>query len=261
MPELPDVEIFRRNLEASSLNKKVSRVEVKDKKILHNTTEKQLNDLLAGKKFMSSKRHGKYLLVQVDQDKELAFHFGMTGKFKFLEEGKEIPNATHLLIHFNDHHMLAYIDKRKIGRVEVVKSEEELIKEHQLAQDALEISWEEFYENFKDKKSFLKAGLMDQGLIAGIGNVYADEILYQARLHPKGKFNELSTQELKTIYEKIRIVLTTAIECGASRKELPAHFIIPHRKEGEKCPYCESYIERLEIGGRATFFCPGCQKK
>lgn len=261
MPELPDVELLRRNLEASSLNKQVSKVEVKDKKILHNTTEKQLNELLTGKKFKSSRRHGKYLLVQVDQEKGIAFHFGMTGKFKFIEEGKEIPTSTHLLIHFNDRQMLAYIDKRKIGRIELMESPEQLISEHHLAPDALEITYDKFLENFKDKKSYLKAGLMDQGLIAGIGNVYADEILYQSRLHPKAKFNEMSDQELKTIYDNIKMVLATAIEYGASRKELPSNFIIPHRKEGEKCPYCESNIERIEIGGRGTFFCPGCQKK
>jgi formamidopyrimidine-DNA glycosylase len=102
---------------------------------------------------------------------------------------------------------------------------------------------------------------MDQSLFSGIGNIYSDEILFQARIHPKRKVNDLSKKEKTALYRKTGRVLETAIERMSGPGTFPAHFLLPRRNEGEKCPYCEGTVEKIKISGRGCFICPSCQKE
>jgi formamidopyrimidine-DNA glycosylase len=124
----------------------------------------------------------------------------------------------------------------------------------------MEISEEEFLKKLEKKRGKIKAVLMDQSVLAGIGNVYADEILFQSRIHPESSADKLKEKELKAIFKNIKPVMETAIFYQGKRKSLPDNFIIPYRKKGEACPVCGGKIEMMRIGGRATYFCPFCQR-
>jgi formamidopyrimidine-DNA glycosylase len=124
----------------------------------------------------------------------------------------------------------------------------------------MEIKRDEFVSVFRNKNTQAKPALTDQSLISGIGNIYADEILFQAGIHPRKKVSELSDDELVHVYEVMRHVLQTAVAAGADISKLPADFLLPHRKEGNNCPRCKGPLETIKISGRTTFFCPSCQK-
>jgi formamidopyrimidine-DNA glycosylase len=261
MPELPDVELFKKYFDKHALHKKIDHVEVADTKILDHTSEKELNNTLSSVKFTSSERHGKYFFIKIDKSSGLSMHFGMTGEIQYLKEKEENPKSTRAIFYFTNKHRLAYIDHRKIGRIGLAGSMEEVIEKHKLGKDALEISFQEFKKVLEKKKKQIKPLLMDQSLIAGIGNVYADEILFQARIHPETKIDNISDAELKEIFRHIKPVLKTGIKYSGKRKDFPKSYIIPVRKKGSECPRKNGRIEMITVGGRTTYFCPACQKE
>jgi formamidopyrimidine-DNA glycosylase len=134
------------------------------------------------------------------------------------------------------------------------------MKEKKLGPDALAINKKDFTALLENSKSMVKTVLTDQSAIAGIGNVYADEILYQAKVHPREKASQLPGKKRNTVFDKIQEVLKTAIEKNADVSELPENFMLPVRKKGNECPLCKSKIETTKISGRTTCFCPSCQK-
>jgi formamidopyrimidine-DNA glycosylase len=242
-------------------DKKIDHIEVSDIKILDHTSEKELNKILSSTKFSSTERHGKYFFVRTDKSSGLSVHFGMTGDIQYLKEKEKNPKSTRAIIYFSNKDKLVYIDPRKIGRIGLAESTEEIIRKHKLGTDALEIKYEEFKDAFDKKKKQIKPLLMDQSLIAGIGNVYADEILFQAKVHPETKPDKIPEKELKEIFKHIKPVLQTGIKYQGARKDFPKSYIIPVRKEGSECPRKNGKIEVITVGGRTTYFFPVCQQE
>lgn len=259
MPELPDVAYLRKYFDEHALQRKIKDLEVLQKRMVRGGSPKELEKVLANDTFKSTDRHGKWLLIKTKKGKCLAMHFGMTGNLEFLEDG-EMPKSARVVFEFTDHNKLIFTDRRMLGGMELVKDKDELIKKHHLGPDALDISWDEFREALKGKKGKVKPVLMDQSILAGIGNLYADEILFQAKVHPESSVNHLDEKELKKIYSCIQLVLKTAIKHMGKRKGLPDSYLLPHREKGGECP-CGGNVEIIEVGGRTTYFCPSCQKK
>jgi formamidopyrimidine-DNA glycosylase len=267
MPELPEVEVYKEQFESFALHKQIENVEVWDNKILLNTSEDELNSLLKNKEFVKAERLGKYLCLQVSDKKCLEVHFGMTGYFSYLTDG-DIPDSTRAIFRFKDGSRLAYVDKRKIGHLSRAESLETLKVTHMLGMDALSVSENDFVTRISSQKSKIKAVLMDQTIISGVGDVYADEILFQARIHPESKANAIGKEKLHETYRLMRMVLMEAIEYVRStetyekaRKKLPSNFLIPVRKEkNADCPGCHGKINQIQVAGRSTYFCPSCQK-
>ncbi len=258
MPELPDVERMKQHLDETSLHKEVKRVEVKDKAVLDNSPQ-TLRRHVKNHSFDKTKRVGKNLFVDIESDRWLWMHFGMTGDLKYFTNGNEPPKYTRAVFHFHDKGALAYISRRKFGSIQVIETPKKFIDKKGWGEDAMNMSKEDFVEILRNKRSMIKSALMDQKVIAGIGNVYADEMLYQSRIHPKTKTNELSNDQLKDLYSKMKRIFRTANNNNADAKEMPKRYLITHRKEGEECPDCSGEIERIKVGGRSTYFCPECQ--
>src|SRR5690606_18223219 len=149
--------------------------------------------------------------------------------------------------------------RRKLGKIYLTTGVEDFQKKNSLGKHALEVSSPEFKDILDKKKGMIKALLTDQHEISGIGNVYADEMLFQAGIHPKTPTDKLSTKEIQQLYSKMKMVLTTAIEKEGERSEFPASFLAPHRKEGAACPNCKGKVEKTTVAGRSTYFCPSCQ--
>ncbi|MFW6310199.1 MAG: Fpg/Nei family DNA glycosylase [Prolixibacteraceae bacterium] len=259
MPELPDVEIFRKEAEKSR-NSGIRTVEVEDNGFV-DLTKNDINKKLKDKKFKDSIRRGKYLFMPVDKDAAVVMHFGMTGYLKYLKESEDAPDYTKCSFVLKNKHKLHYISKRKLGHVEFTDNVGEYVKKKKLGEDALEISEEDFISRLKKKKSMIKPAITNQDTLSGIGNVYADEILFQSNIHPKKTASKLSEADLKKIYKNTQKVLKKAIEKEADVSKLPATWLLPNRDEGNNCPKCNGKVQKIKISGRTGYYCPSCQKE
>lgn len=259
MPELPELALYKKYVDGTSLHKKIVNVAFPDNSLLQ-ASESSFKKALKGKEFEETKRLGKYLFLKIEKKSWLVFHFGMTGNLEYYKNRKD-PKFSKMIIGFDNDYKLAFTCPRKLGKIYLADGVEEFKTEHSLGEDAMVLKWKDFEKLASDKKGSVKGFLTNQEEIAGIGNVYADEILFQARIHPKAKVQDLSDKQKKKIFEEIGKVLKTVIKNDGARSELPSNYLTPHRKEGEKCPDCLGKIEKIKVSGRSTYFCPECQKE
>ena len=257
MPELPEVETFKRYLDKTSLKQLIKDIRVTDKRIL-NTEENQLVNTLKGKRFESSVRHGKYLLVHLKPG-YLVMHFGMSGDLEYYDKKEDPPKFSKVIYQFDNGFNLAYISIRMFGKVSIANSIEEFIENKKLGPDAYKMTLEDFKEAVQRRSAIAKNALMNQSFIAGIGNIYSDEILFRTKIYPKSNINSLSDSKVNELFANIKEVLEYGIKKKGDLSSYSNEFLIPHRKKEEKCPSCNSDIIRFEISGRHGFFCPSCQ--
>ncbi len=258
MPELPEVETFKQYLDKTSLNQPIKNIKVIDNRIL-NIDELFLKKLLVNKKFESSTRHGKYLLIDIGQ-RYLIMHFGMTGDLEYYNKKDDEPKYSKVIFHFNNDFNLAYISRRMFGRLDIAESIEEFIEKKKLGPDAYKMSLDQFKGALRRRTGIAKTLLLNQSFVAGIGNIYSDEILFKTKLYPKTKIDSLNESKVKELYTQIKEVLQVGIDKKGDLSTYPDHYLIPHRNKDEYCPICNSRIERNEISGRHGFYCPNCQK-
>jgi len=260
MPELPDVEVLRQHFYHSSLNKKIINIKKIESSLLEGIDKKSFIDKLKGSNFTATARHGKYFFALTDKNIWLVLHFGMTGNFIYQRKKTEIPEHTRAYFEFSNS-SISYICVRKLGMISLVSSKEEFINKKKLGPDAINISKKEFMKRIKNAK-MIKSGLMDQKSIAGIGNIYADEILFQSKIHPKTKADKLDDRALEKLYENIQKVLKTAIDKKVNVDEFPSSWLIHKREENEKCPgKYKGRVKKTKVNNRSAYYCPSCQKK
>jgi len=272
MPELPEVETI-----AASLRKKIVGLEIEEirlflpKLLRGDAAELQR---FRGRRITAVRRRGKMLLLSSENDRHLLFHLKMTGQFHWAKKGVPRDAATHLAISFRDlDHELRFRDVRKFGFLRCLETAslfdcEEL---RYLGPEPLELDDPAFPGLIARRKGRLKSLLLNQSFLAGIGNIYADEILFEAGLHPLTPASRLSKKEIGRLWDAIRRILKKAVVAGGSTvrdyKDADGRdglFQNDHRVYGRKglpCPRCGAYVRRLVIGGRASFFCPRCQRK
>lgn len=261
MPELADVEVYRQYLNATALHQPIEHIHVESDAILADTTPQGLGRALKDNQFDATRRHGKYLFIELHNGGWLAIHFGMTGSLQYFGADTKPPDYTQLLLSFKNGHQLAYVAPRKLGRIALTDSPQDFIDAHALGPDALALSPADFKQLAEGRRGGVKAWLMDQKTIAGIGNVYSDEILFQARLHPKTNVSELDEAALNTLYQKIHQVFDAAIKARVDPAQMPDSFLLPHREKGGKCPNCNGQVKKISVSGRNGWYCPVCQKK
>lgn len=265
MPELPDVEGFKEVLVKSALHKTIDDVAVNDARILAGCSAKAFAARLRGAKLMAARRHGKYLMASVDRGGWLVLHFGMTGALRFIRKGTEEPHFTRVRFDFVNDGSLAYTNKRMIGRVSLVEDAADFIAQEKLGPDALDpaFDFQAFKTTVAGTRRDAKSVLMDQQIIAGIGNIFSDEILFQARINPSKRMDELSASGLERLFLTMRKVLEAAIVSGAGSEEfiarMPKGSLLPERKKGGQCPRCGSMLKMFKLGGRTAYCCPRCQ--
>ncbi len=205
-------------------------------------------------------RHGKYLFGGLDGDGScLALHFGMTGRLQYLKQSESAPDAVQCLIEFDNGARLAYIATRKLGKISLCDTPESLIQDQKLGPDALDISAKDFVQLASGRRGAVKSWLMNQQIMAGIGNVYSDEILFQTGLHPRRSMEDMTEDDLKRLHAALRKVLEAAIDAQADPQQMPDDFLLPQRREGGHCPSCKGEPETLRVGGRTAWYCPDCQ--
>jgi formamidopyrimidine-DNA glycosylase len=265
MPELPDVELFKRYLDANALHRAIAEVTVLDTRILHAISAGDFHSTLTGACLVDTRRHGKHLLARLGDGEWLAFHFGMTGGLQCFDAAKRAPRYSRVVFTFADGGRLAYTSMRMLGKVGVVEDADVFLIEEELGPDALDdaLSPAGFSERLGKGRRGVKAALMDQTVIAGIGNVYSDEILFQARLHPSTPVSKLDDRARRALFDASRRVLETAIRLGAGSEQflerLLDDYLLPHRVKDGVCPRCGGAIHMLKASGRTAYFCPACQ--
>ncbi len=262
MPELPDVQIFKEYLDATALHQRVAEVLACQGSLLEDISCPALARRLTGNALTVTARHGKNLFARIGDGGYLVMHFGMTGFLRYFKDRDKSPEHTRLLLRLHNGYFLAYVCQRKLGRIGLADSLEDYAEKKQLGPDALELSRDPdaFVGRLQGHRGALKGLLMNQKVIAGFGNIYTDEVLFQAGLHPKRSAGELSDPQRRSLAATGRHVLETAIEHRVGEKGWPGNWLLPKRRKGQKCPRCGRAIERITVSGRAGYYCPGHQR-
>jgi formamidopyrimidine-DNA glycosylase len=261
MPELPEVETFKRYLDSRSLHQRITGVEVRDAYVLKGVSARELARRLKGRRFENTHRHGKHLFVRADDELWLRLHFGMTGSLEYLKRDEETPKTARVLFNFANNGRLAFDDQRKFGEIELIEDVDEFLQTRRLGPDALRIDVSQFKTIVRKHGGAVKAILLNQQLIAGIGNLYADEILFRARMHPATEAASLSDKDLTRLFRATRCVLERAIALKTDFNRLPKSWLLTHRGKRGRCPRCGRTLRSATIGGRTSWFCAHCQKR
>ncbi len=271
MPELPEVEIFKRFAEQHALHQAITGIEVLHPGILEGVTPTQLARTLTGRVLDAARRHGKHLFLRIgDSPRWLVLHFGMTGFLVHYTNENRILTAYgdtknrngHLRVRFDlaDGSHFGLDEQRMFGKLGVIEDPEAYIRARRLGPDALTVKLNTFRQGLRARKGSLKPALMDQALVAGVGNVYADEALFQCRLHPALKISALDDTGLRRLHRAMRQVLQTTVDCEADRDRLPKGYLTHHRHKQGHCPRDGALLQIQTVGGRTTYFCPVCQR-
>jgi formamidopyrimidine-DNA glycosylase len=248
MPELPEAERARRRLE-QVLGRKIVAVDDRDTYVSRPHAPGEMAAALVGHRLVTAHRRGKFLWAETDGGPSLGLHLGMAGSLTVDEE--PAPRGwDRFALEFEGGGRLALRDTRRLGRA-VLEPDFSHV-----GPDAAEVGREEFRARVGRGTAPLKARLLDQGVISGIGNLLADEILWRARLSPRRAPNTLTTEELDALRRAMRAAMRDAIRLGGAH----TGHLIPHRVRGGRCPRCGTELERATIGGRTTYWCPRCQR-
>jgi formamidopyrimidine-DNA glycosylase len=259
MPELPEVEMVRRYVEERCRGRTISKLRVIDEGILDGVVKGALARSVQGRRIIAVKRHGKQLFLELNEG-VLTVHLGMTGDLLVLNREEMLPSHVRVLMILEDRVRLAYDDPRKFGAVGFAGSANEFVTERKLGPDALQISTKDFIERARSSHRAIKTVLLDQHILAGVGNLYADEALYQAKVHPLTPANKLSDPILKNILVKVSRTLRASIKASTDFSKLPEGFLLRSRAAGEQCPLGHDRLRAIKVGGRTTIFCPRCQR-
>ncbi|MEP6719556.1 MAG: bifunctional DNA-formamidopyrimidine glycosylase/DNA-(apurinic or apyrimidinic site) lyase [bacterium] len=276
MPELPEVEHVVRALRRAVPGRRILAVELNLPRLLAAPSPATFKRKLRGALITGVSRRGKYILVELDNDHILLVHLRMTGKFISVALDDPLPAYPHVIFHLDNDRRLVFSDMRQFGRMRLVSSKalKELAQIKALAPEPLleEFTQEYFFATLKKSRRSLKQLLLDQTKILGLGNIYASEALFLARISPFKSADTLSRKRALLLFAAIRDVLHEAIEAGSTLKidledrngsyfGSDERFWRVYERNGEPCVNCGTKIRRAVQGGRSTYFCPKCQRR
>jgi formamidopyrimidine-DNA glycosylase len=273
MPELPEVQTVLATLQPRLLGLRIEQVEVFLEKIIKAPHPQEFVALLRGRSITGLRRRGKYLLLELDGSHLLAVHLRMTGRLVYSSPDTPRDKHVHLVFYLNNGDELRFQDMRQFGTMNLmpVASFEAFCSQKDLGPDALDpaLTGDLFEKRFQGRRGQIKKLLLDQSPVAGIGNIYANEILWRVRIHPERTITSLTPVDMEGLYRAMRSVLEEAVAGrGTTLRDYvdgegnPGNFqsqLAVHGREGEPCPKCGKEIIRLKTGGRSSFVCPGCQ--
>jgi formamidopyrimidine-DNA glycosylase len=274
MPELPEVEVVRRGLEQFVLGKRIKKVNVLFADIVDTPEVALFSAQLHGERIENILRRGKFLIFKLS-NYDLISHLRMEGKYEFHEQKEAtIAKHVHVIFTFTDDTQLWYKDTRKFGRMTLMEKDQAYFYKglQKLGPEPTEadFSFPLFEEQLANFKKSIKPLLLEQRLVAGLGNIYADEVLWKAKIHPKQPGNTLLNEEVSLLHQAIIKTLAQAIEKGGttihSYKNAwgkAGHFqseLKVYKRAGKSCFRCGAKIEKIQLAGRGTHYCPNCQK-
>jgi formamidopyrimidine-DNA glycosylase len=266
MPELPEVETIKRELEKAVLGQKITEVCVHHPKVIREPSPEKFKKGLQGAIIKKILRKAKVLVLELSNGKSLAIHLKMTGQLVYPGNGK----ASRVSFHLSDGKRLDFNDQRLFAELRLLDDWRNLKFIQGLGPEPFDINIAQFKAMLNKKKTKIKPLIMDQGFVSGIGNLYAAEALFRARINPERRANSLSDKEQILLFSAIKNTLRQAIEHKGSSVDqyvqlsgAPGNFVKYHKvydRAGKPCFVCKSPIKRTALGGRGTYFCPRCQK-
>ncbi|HEY4601096.1 MAG TPA: DNA-formamidopyrimidine glycosylase [Cerasibacillus sp.] len=275
MPELPEVETIKNTLKRFVINKTIEKVSVYWPNIIKLPDDiEQFKFLLQKQMINDVHRKGKFLLFELD-DYILVSHLRMEGKYHVFQKTEPIKKHTHVVFSFTNGQELRYNDVRKFGTMHLIPKGQEFKRKplNQLGPDPFDeqFTFAYFYEKLQKTSRFIKAALLDQTIVAGLGNIYVDETLFKARVHPMKRAHQLTADEIKRIQQAAIAVLKEAIKLGGTTVRSYVNSqgdmgmfqqrLFVYGKEGQACHTCGTEIEKMKVAGRGTHICPICQKQ
>jgi len=275
MPELPEVETIRAQLDPRLAGRRFERAEVLDDKLTRPSPGAAVADALVGRRVERVVRRGKYLVLPLDGEDELVLHLRMTGRLHWREAGapweERYLRASFLM---DDGSALTFADARRFGTLTLLTGRDERA-EHWRGRVGVEplsgsFSGRRLAELLDGRRGPIKPLLLNQRVVAGLGNMYVDEALFAARVHPERPAGGLGPQELRRLHRAIRDRLSVAIEAGGAsidsyrdslgQRGTMQDLLRVHLHEGERCPRCRAIIRKTKLAGRGTYWCPRCQE-
>lgn len=256
MPELPEVESYTRYFREHALNQPIARVDVRDARILGEVRPDALARRLRGRSFTSVRRHGKHLFADSGAG-WLRLHFGMTGDLAYYRDPSEEPRFARVVFHFQNGAHLAFEDMRLFGVVDLIDDPDAFIAAHRLGRDPLDPTFglRELRKLLSGRRGAIKALLMSQELVAGLGNLYVDETLFRTGIHPLRSVDALRDDEVRALFVAMRRIVQAMIG-GKPRRG----WLFDRREEGERCPQCGGTLRRATVAGRTTYWCAEHQR-
>lgn len=271
MPELPEVETVKNTLKKKILNQKINDVNIFYNKIIEYPTVDEFKEQILNQTINDIKRRGKWLMFELD-NYYLLSHLRMEGRYYIKNKSEAMEKHAHICFLLDNDMELRYIDARKFGKMHLIKKEDILKRKpiNELGYEPWDRNLNIKYlkEKYAKRNIPIKTVILDQGIIVGIGNIYADEILFLSNISPLKKANQLNDTELQNIIDNTKKVLEHAIVLGGttiksyeSSEGVHGKFqneLLIHNKK--TCPKCNSNVEKIRVGGRGTYFCKNCQK-
>ncbi|MDD5069829.1 MAG: bifunctional DNA-formamidopyrimidine glycosylase/DNA-(apurinic or apyrimidinic site) lyase [Candidatus Omnitrophica bacterium] len=266
MPELPEVETVKRHLISEVVGKTIVSVVYRDKRLLKGITTKKFSELVEGKKIERIIRRGKVLILGIKESGFIIIHLRISG---WLIVSKKEEKFARVLFCLDDGRFINFCDQRVLGELKFSFNWQDLPIIKKMGQEVFDLDSKAFIALFGNKKSKIKPLLMDQHFLAGIGNIYAQEAVFCAGVHPGRQSNDLSPKELSKIYQCLKKILSKAIEKkgssvdtyrdGEGKKGEYAELLKVYQRQNLPCVKCKTKIIKETIGGRGTCFCPRCQ--
>lgn len=273
MPELPEVETVKESLKLRLIGKKIKGVNILWDNIIAYPTKNEFIQQISDKIILDIKRRGKFLLFDLG-DYYLLSHLRMEGKYFFKNYNDDINKHEHVIFYLDNDRELRYMDTRKFGKMYLILKED-IDKIGPLKDLGMEpwdnnLTSDYLIEKYKNKKLPIKTVLLDQSIMVGIGNIYADEILFLSKINPLKKCNTLTKEDCNNIIKYTKEILEKAIKMGGTTIRtyssvdgihgLFQEELLVHGKDKEKCLNCGNTIIKIKVGGRGTYYCPNCQK-
>ena len=261
MPELPEVHNFKLYFDAAAVGQTIASVTVNDDYILRNLPGPAFADALTGRRIESTLRRGKYLFARLDNGHDLLLHFGMTGDLNLYQDPTDAKKFERFVLHFTDGNHLGFIDPRKFARILYLTDRDAYIEEINLGPDALDLTEEDWLAALAKRKTTIKSVLLNQSILAGIGNLYADEICYRCRLNPAARVDRLSEVRLREVYRVTKEVMVYATDNPPYYKQYPENwFWHVWREEGKPGPEGVGEVKVGKVAGRTTYWVEGWQQ-
>lgn len=272
MPELPEVETIKRTLEPLLLGETITQAELYLEKALKLASPQQFKSAVEGAVISKLLRRGKHLIIRIDKGYDLIFHLRMTGRLLYMKQDEELPKHTTAVFWLADEKKLVFGDVRKFGTIHLTPAGEweEVSSLKGIGVEPLGAYFTlDYFTQGLAKKTKIKALLLDQTFIAGLGNIYVDESLFRAGIHPERPANSLSKAEAKRLHKAVRETVELGVKHrgtsvsdyldGLGQRGEFQNLLAVYRKRGEACPSCGAPIERIKVGGRSSHYCPNCQ--
>lgn len=274
MPELPEVETVAADLRPHLVGRTIIRCDLRFPTIVRHPEPEAFIDAVVGMRITSVGRRGKYILIRLVEDLVLVVHLGMSGQLRLVEPATSLAAHTHAVFDLDDGSQLRYTDPRRFGRL-LLGTEADLLSARAmppLGPEPIDPTFgaDDLYQRFRNRKALIKAVLLDQSTIAGVGNIYADESLYRARVRPDRVARSLSRGSVRRLHEALRLSLLLAIqnrgssvdtyrdawgEVGGQQEKLQVY-----GRAGEPCFTCGRPLSLVRIAGRSSVFCRRCQR-